>query len=123
MVRTRGLRWGLGRALGREVSGDEEEAPQRRRPTALARRQRVAAAVTEDIQHVDDAIDEAHEEPHNQVTKNVDAYSQDFPGKPQDTSVLISCVDHVAIKVWAREIVISLIITYLNFICDFNLPN
>jgi len=27
MVRTRGLRWGLGRALGREVSGDEEEAP------------------------------------------------------------------------------------------------
>jgi len=40
MVRTRGLHWVLGkvlgRALGRQVSGDEEESPQRRWLITLA---------------------------------------------------------------------------------------
>jgi len=40
------LHWALGRvlerALGRQVSGDAEETPQRRRPTPSARRERRA---------------------------------------------------------------------------------
>ena len=52
----------LGRALGRQVGGDEEKAPQHWRPTTSARRQRAAAAVAEDIEHVDHAADEVHEE-------------------------------------------------------------
>ena len=54
MVRTRGLGRALGQVTGRGVGrgdrDDSDDAPQRRRPTASARRQRVA--VTAD--HVDE---------------------------------------------------------------------
>ncbi|KAL5179454.1 Protein MAIN-LIKE 1 [Glycine soja] len=56
MVRTRGLRRALDRVLGR-VSGDKEEAPQRRRMTTSTRRQPKVAAVAKDIEHVDHAVD------------------------------------------------------------------
>jgi len=49
----------LGKALGRQVSGDSEEAPQRRSPTTSTCRQWAAAVVD----HVDYAADEVHEEP------------------------------------------------------------
>ncbi|KAL5161721.1 hypothetical protein HKD37_07G018965 [Glycine soja] len=52
MVRIRGLRRTLGkvlrRALGRQVSDDVKEAPQRQRPTTSAHRQQAAATVAED---------------------------------------------------------------------------
>lgn len=77
MVRTRGLRRALDRVLGRvldrQVSGDKEEAPQRRRMTTSTRRQPKVAAVAKDIEHVDHAAD-----------------SWGFPGGPQDTSMLTS---------------------------------
>ena len=65
MVRTRGLCRALGRVIGRalgtQVSGDADEAPQRRRPTTSARRQWAAAPVVEDVEHVDHAANEVHE--------------------------------------------------------------
>jgi len=71
MVRTRGLGWALdkviGRTLGREVSRDSNEAPHWRRPTASAHRQQEAAPVGKDVQHVDDAADEVHEQPEELV--------------------------------------------------------
>ena len=88
-----------GKTLGEEVSGDEEEAPQHQRPKASACRQWAATTIVEDIEHVDDAADEAHEEPHDPVTKDVDVDSQSFPSEPQDISVLTSYVDHVVAKV------------------------
>ncbi|KAH1211161.1 hypothetical protein GmHk_15G045304 [Glycine max] len=62
MVRTKGFC----RALGR-VS-DDEEVTQRQRPTTLTRRQRAIVVVAEDIEHMDHAADEAHEEHHDPVT-------------------------------------------------------
>ncbi|KAL5171319.1 hypothetical protein HKD37_16G044327 [Glycine soja] len=50
MVRTRGLGRVLGQVTGRGDRDDSDDAPQRRRPTASARRQRVA--VTAD--HIDE---------------------------------------------------------------------
>ncbi|KAH1190038.1 hypothetical protein GmHk_20G057697 [Glycine max] len=56
MVRTRGLSHALGQVTGRGVGrgdrDDSDDAPQRRRPTASARRQRVA--VTAD--HIDESV-------------------------------------------------------------------
>ncbi|KAL5194291.1 hypothetical protein HKD37_20G056388 [Glycine soja] len=107
MVRIRELHRDLGRVLdktlGEEVSGDEEEAPQHRRPKASTCRQWAATTIVEDIEHVDDAADEAHEEPHNPVTKDVDVDSQSFPSEPQDISVLTSYVDHVVAKVYLQD--------------------
>ncbi|KAH1233873.1 hypothetical protein GmHk_09G026210 [Glycine max] len=56
MVRTRGLGRALGqvtgRGLGRGDRDDSDDAPQRRRPTASAQRQRVAVTVD----HVDELV-------------------------------------------------------------------
>ena len=75
MVRIRGLRRTLGkvlrRALGRQVSDDVKEAPQRQRPTTSACRQRLAAVVAEDVKHVDHSADEVHEQPREPVTDDV----------------------------------------------------
>ena len=61
MVRTRGLGRALGRvigrALGREDYHDSDDVPQRRRPTASARKQREVAPV------VEDALDMAEDVP------------------------------------------------------------
>jgi len=48
----------IGRILGRENNRDSDEAPQRRRPTTSACRQRKVAPIVEDVHHVDDATDE-----------------------------------------------------------------
>jgi len=60
------LCWALGRllrrGLGRQVTGDEEEVPQCRRPTTSACRQWTTTIVAEDINHVDHAVDEVHEQ-------------------------------------------------------------
>ncbi|KAH1193510.1 Protein MAIN-LIKE 1 [Glycine max] len=93
MVRTRGLGRALGQVTGRGVGrgdrDDSDDAPQRRRPTASAWRQRVAddpmeaPATVEDIPT--DTGAEAAEDEH-----------QGFPGGPSDPSVLTLYADHVA---------------------------
>ena len=71
MVITRGLCQTLGRVLGREVSGDEEKTPQHWRSTTSTSRQQEAVTVAKDIEHMDHAADEAHEEPHDSIMKDV----------------------------------------------------
>ncbi|KAL5145201.1 hypothetical protein HKD37_06G015308 [Glycine soja] len=79
----RGLRQVLDRVLdkplGRHVIGDEEEAPQRRRQTTLTRRQRKAATIVEDVNHVNHAADEVREL-HELVTNHVGADTKGFLG-------------------------------------------
>ena len=62
MVRTIGLHQALGKVIGRslgaKVSGDADEAPQRRRPTTSARRQQTTAPVVEDVENADHRVDE-----------------------------------------------------------------
>jgi len=104
MVKTKWLRWTLdrvlGRSLGRYVSGDEEKVPQHRRLVTSTRRKRTTIDVAKDVENVDNVADEPYEEPHNIVTEDVGGDSQGFLGGSQDTSVLMSYVDHVAAKVW-----------------------
>ena len=87
MVRTKGLGRALGQVTGRGVGrgdhDDSDDAPQRRRPTASARRQRVA--VTAD--HVDDPVI---------PDPDVQDQPQGFPGGPSGPSVLTTYADHVA---------------------------
>ena len=83
-----------------------EEAPQRRRPTTSARRQRTAAVVAEDVDHVDHTANEVHEEPQGPVPDDVRADTQGFLSKPKDTSVLTDYVYHVGARVWEEEVVI-----------------
>ena len=109
----------LGGALGRYVSGDEEKVPQHRRLATSTRRQQTTIDVAKDVENVDNVADEPHEEPHNLVTKDVGGDSQGFPGGSQDTSMLMSYVDHVVAKVWIGEVVICLIKTYLNNYLSF----
>ncbi|XP_028223890.1 protein MAIN-LIKE 1-like [Glycine soja] len=120
-VRTRGLGRALGQVTGRGVGrgdrDDSDDAPQRRRPTASAWRQRVA--VTAD--HVDELVipapdvqDDPMEAP--AVVEDIPAdipadasaeaaedQHQGFPGGPSDPSVLTAYADHVAYSVWMGE--------------------
>ncbi|KAL5173894.1 Uncharacterized protein HKD37_16G046336 [Glycine soja] len=88
---------------GRQVSDDAEKVPQRRRPTISARRQRVATTVVEDVNLVDHGADEVREEPQVPTTDDGGADTKGFPGGPQDTSVLLNYVYHVAASVWTGE--------------------
>ena len=73
----------LGRALGRQIIGDEEEAPQRRRLTTSARRQQAIIVVAKDIDHVDHVADEVHEEPHEPIMDHVGVdMTEGFSGGP-----------------------------------------
>ena len=112
MDRTRGLGWTLGkvigRTLGREVSGDADESPRRRRPTTSAHRQREVASFVEDVEHVDHVVDEVHKQLEKATAEDVDADAQDFPDRPHDTSILMDYIHHVAVTVWNREVFIFL---------------
>eukprot|EP00256_Glycine_max_P062089 XP_014631429.1 protein MAIN-LIKE 1-like [Glycine max] len=117
MVRTRGLGRALGqvtrRGVGRGDHDDSDDAPQRQRPTASARRQRVA--MTAD--HVDepfiadpDVQDDPMEAPAAVEDIPADAGAeaaedqpQRFPGGPSDPYVLTTYADHVACSVWRGE--------------------
>ncbi|KAH1205542.1 Protein MAIN-LIKE 1 [Glycine max] len=117
MVNTRGLGRALGqvtlRGVGRGDHDDSDDAPQRRRPTASARRQRVA--VTAD--HIDEPIiadpdvqDDPMEAPAVVEDIHADAGAeaaedqpQGFSGGPSDPSVLTAYADHVACSVWTGE--------------------
>ena len=62
-----------------------------------------ATTVVEDVENVDNATDEPHEKPHNQVTEDVRGDSYGFLGGSLDTSVLMPYVVHVATKLWAER--------------------
>ncbi|KAL5180082.1 Protein MAIN-LIKE 1 [Glycine soja] len=121
MVRTRGLGRALGQVTGRGVGrgdrDDSDDAPQRRRPTASARRQRVvmtADHVDEPVIHALDVQDDPMEEP-VAVEDIVPDISTDtgaeaaedahegFSGGPSDPSVLTLYANHVACSVWTGE--------------------
>ncbi|KAL5179465.1 Protein MAIN-LIKE 1 [Glycine soja] len=102
MARTRGLGRVIGRVIGRERQDDHDDVPERRRPTALARRQRDVPDMTEDVP------DMAKDAP--EMTADVQgddgaegSYADGFPGGPRDPSVLTSFADHVAHAVWSGQ--------------------
>ncbi|KAH1198554.1 hypothetical protein GmHk_18G052105 [Glycine max] len=101
MVRTKGLGQALGRilgrALGREVSVDADKAPQWQMLTTSARRQREVAPVAEDVEQVDHAANDVHEQLEKAVDDDVVADAKGFPSRPHDSSVLMDYVHHVAI--------------------------
>ena len=127
MVRTRGLGRALGQVTGRGVGrgdrDDSDDAPQRRRPTASARRQRVAVTadhVDEPVIPAPDVQDDPMEAPAAVEDIHADAGAeaaedqpQGFSGGPSDPSVLTAYEDHVACSVWTGEVFILFIFSYL----------
>ncbi|XP_028246825.1 protein MAIN-LIKE 1-like [Glycine soja] len=120
MVRTRGLGRALGQVTGRGVGrgdhDDSDDAPQRRRPTASARRQRVAmtAAHDESVVPAPDVQDDPMEAPAaaEDIVADIPAGTgaeaaedehQGFSGGLSDPSVLTQYADHVACSIWTGE--------------------
>ncbi|XP_028214955.1 protein MAIN-LIKE 1-like [Glycine soja] len=120
MVRTRGLGRALGQVTGRGVSrgdcDDSDDAPQRQRPTASTRRQRVVATAAHDepVIPAPDVQDDPMEAPTavedivadisaDTGTEAAEDEHEGFPSGPSDPSVLTQYVDHVACSVWTGE--------------------
>ncbi|KAH1216057.1 Protein MAIN-LIKE 1 [Glycine max] len=115
MVRTRGLGRALGqvtdRGVGRGDRDDFDDAPQRRRPTASTRRQRVAVTAAHDEPDVQDDPMEASAAvedivaniPADTGAEAIEDEHERFPGGPSDPSVLTQYADHVACSVWTGE--------------------
>ncbi|KAH1262403.1 Protein MAIN-LIKE 1 [Glycine max] len=130
MVRTRGLGRVLGhvtsRGVGRRNRDDFDDAPQRRRPTASARRQRVAVTTEHDepVVPVTEAVgasvgaavyayelmaggdvnDTRADTPVDTGAQATEDEPEWFPGGPSDPSVLTEYADHVAGSVWMGEL-------------------
>jgi len=68
---------------------------------------------------VDNVANEVHEEPHDPITDHVSVDTKGFSGGPQDTSLLMDNAYHVVARVWTGEVVICLIISYLNNYLSF----
>ncbi|RZB70881.1 Protein MAIN-LIKE 1 [Glycine soja] len=121
MTRTRGLGRAIGRVVGRDRATDEDagDVPERRRPTASARRLRVHQMTTEGrdmAEDVADMTDDVPEQPTEAPEMRADAQGADsgegsdgddvaegFPGGPRDPSVLTSFAEHVAHAVWSGQ--------------------
>ncbi|KAH1258305.1 Protein MAIN-LIKE 1 [Glycine max] len=121
MARTRGLGRAIGRFVGRDRAADEDagDVPERRRPTASARRLRVHQMTTEGrdmAEDVADMTDDVPEQPTEAPEMRADAQGADsgegsdgddaaeeFPGGPRDPSVLTSFAEHVAHAVWSGQ--------------------
>ncbi|KAL5170588.1 Protein MAIN-LIKE 1 [Glycine soja] len=113
---------GSSRAISRVVGRDRPagDVPERRRPTASARRLRVHQMTTEGrdmAEDVADMTDDVPEQPTEAPEMRVDAQGADsgegsdgddaaegFPGGPRDPSVLTSFAEHVAHAVWCGQI-------------------
>ena len=121
MARTRGLGRAISRLIGRDRHDDHDPAdvPERRRPTASARRQRVhqmtadARDMAEDVADmIEDVPDLAEEAPEMRAdVQGVDGVegsdaddAEGFLGGPRDPSVLTSFADHVAHVVWSGHV-------------------
>ncbi|XP_040866297.1 protein MAIN-LIKE 1-like [Glycine max] len=121
MVRTRGLDRALGQVIDRGVGkgdrDDSDDAPQRRRPTTSARRQRVVVTadhVDEPVIPLPDVQDDPMEAPAaiedipadipaGTGTEPAEDAHEGFPGDPSDPSVLTLYADHVACSVWTGD--------------------
>ncbi|KAL5184391.1 Protein MAIN-LIKE 1 [Glycine soja] len=121
MARTRGLGRAIGRVVGRDRAADEDagDVPERRRPTASARRLRVHQMTTEGrdmAEDVADMTDDVPEQPTEAPEMRADAQGADsgegsdgddaaegFPGGPRDPSMLTSFAEHVAHAVWSGQ--------------------
>ncbi|KAL5191902.1 Protein MAIN-LIKE 2 [Glycine soja] len=119
MAKTRGLGRVIGRVVGRDRPADQDAAdvPERRRPTASARRLRVYQMTTEgrdmaeDVADMtDDVPEQASEAPEMRADaqgansgegSDSDDAAEGFPGGPRDPSVLTSFAEHVAHAVWS----------------------
>jgi len=120
MVRTRGLSRALGRVvdrgLGRRDRDDSNSAPQRRRPTASARKQQVPITIADDVSVVPVVSVDSPAVPVNSPAvpidePMVDANAQDtgakaavdeakgFPGGSMDPSMLTEYAEHVAANI------------------------
>ncbi|KAL5141294.1 Protein MAIN-LIKE 1 [Glycine soja] len=103
--------------MGRGDHDDSDDAPQRRRPTASARRQRVdviADHVDEPVIPDPDVQDDPMEAPAavEDIPADIPADAgaevaedqpQGFPSGPSDPSVLTAYTDHVACSAWTGE--------------------
>ena len=137
MVRTRGLGHALGyvtgRGVGRGDRDDYDDAPQRRRPTTSARRQRVpvtaahdepvlpapdveADVFSDDPMAPADVEDTRADIPANTGTQAAEDEHEGFPGGPSDPSVLTQYTDIVACNVWTGEVFMIFIFSYLLII-------
>ncbi|XP_040860816.1 uncharacterized protein [Glycine max] len=115
MARTRGIGRAIGRLVGRDRLDDQDAAdvPERRRPTALAHRQRVHQMTADARDMTDDVPDVAAEAPEMRADvegadraegSDADDATERFPGGPRDPSVLTSFADHVAHAVWSGQV-------------------
>ncbi|KAH1255273.1 hypothetical protein GmHk_04G011480 [Glycine max] len=112
MARTRDLGRAIGRVVGRDKAADEDagDVPERRRPTASARRLCVHQMTMEGrdmAEDVADMTDDVPEQPTEAPEMRADAQGADsgegsdgddaaegFPGGPRDPSVLTSFAEH-----------------------------
>jgi len=122
MARTRGLGRAIGRLVGRDRLDDQDAAdvPERRRPTAVARRLRVHQMTAEGRDMVEDVADMTGDVPElaaeaPEMRADVqgadggeesdgDDAAKGFPGGPRDPSVLTSFAEHVAHAVWSGQV-------------------
>ncbi|KAH1233264.1 hypothetical protein GmHk_09G025747 [Glycine max] len=120
MVRTRGLGRAIGRVIGRDRQDEDDavDVPQRRKPTASARRQQVQQ-MTEDVSHMTEDVPHMAEDAPEMTTDIQAIVAEDlgrdgaegshaddaegFRGGPRDPSVLTSFVDHVANAIWSGQ--------------------
>ncbi|KAH1266021.1 Protein MAIN-LIKE 1 [Glycine max] len=121
MARTRGLGRAIGRLVGRDRHDDHDAAdvPERSRPTALARTQRVQHMIAEGRDMAEDVADMTDDVPvlaaeapemHADIEgadgaegSDADDAAEGFPGGPRDSSVLTSFAEHVAHAVWSEQ--------------------
>ncbi|KAL5123018.1 Protein MAIN-LIKE 1 [Glycine soja] len=106
------FRKALGTPLLDDLSVDATDVPERRRPTASARRQRVHQMIADARDMTDDVPDVAAEAPEMRADvecadraegSDADDAAEGFPGGPRDPSVLTSFADHVAHAVWSGQ--------------------
>ena len=101
--------------LGRDRHDDHDVAdvPERRRPTASARRQQVHQMTADARDMTDDVPDVAAEAPEMRADvecadraegSDADDAAEGFPGGPRDPSVLTSFADHVTHVVWSGQV-------------------
>ena len=119
MVRTRGLGRAIGKVIGRDRQDEHDavDVPERRRPNASARRQRVHQ-MTEDVPHMTEDLPHMAEDA-PEMTADVQATvaedlghdgaegshaDEGFPGWPRDPSVLTSFAEHVAHAIWTGQV-------------------
>ncbi|XP_006591710.1 protein MAIN-LIKE 2-like [Glycine max] len=104
MVRTRGLGHALARVIGRgrQDEHDAVDAPQRRRPTASARRRRVYITVDEGIPQVTEDVPHMAEDV-PQVTEDVPHMADDVAQRSEDVPQMTADVDATVAEDLSRD--------------------